>query len=540
MFLHTSLFFRQCMVTSGGLLTWAGAYLTQFFHTPLLGVTILCLLWTFLVFLLRKTFRLSRQWLLLTLVIVACLLLTVTDLGYWIFFLKLRGHLFVATLGTIVAISLAWVYQHIPRRYGLRTAFIMAATAIGYPLFGFYALWATALMSVLAWRNVGRCCIVDNLVAIVSVIGIPLAAYYLLYHQTNIVNIYWTALPVFCHIGERYFAYNIPYIALVASTFIIAIIFGKNQENTIRSFLRKAIQTGIMVLTTIAVMLFWYKDDNFHRELSMMRSIEEQNWQQVVKTANDIDGEPTRAIFLMRNLALQRLGRQGDELFSYPVGAKRPNAPFTVRMVDTVGRLLYLEFGLPNYSYRWCMENSVEYGWTVEKLKLMVRCSLLNNEMAAAQKYLSMLKKTDFQQDWVKKYAEYVHHPQLIADDPNMKAVMQLERPDNFLTADQGQLESFLLEHFATAPAVNPILQEQALIAAMLTKNVPLFWQQLQIYTQLHRNEQPLPKHYQEAASLFAHLQDTSQPPLDMNAAKDHPFTYYYDFYFNHYDFIER
>ena len=36
MFLHTSLFFRQCMVTSGGLLTWAGAYLTQFFHTPLI------------------------------------------------------------------------------------------------------------------------------------------------------------------------------------------------------------------------------------------------------------------------------------------------------------------------------------------------------------------------------------------------------------------------------------------------------------------------------------------------------------------------
>ena len=540
MFLHTSLFFRQCMVTSGGLLTWAGAYLTQFFHTPLIGVAILCLLWTFLVFLLGNTFRLPHRWMLLTLVVVACLLLTITDLGYWIFFLKLRGHLFVATLGTIVVISLAWVYRHIPRRYGLRTAFVIAATAIGYPLFGFYALWATALMGVLAWHTGGRCRIADSFAAIVSVIGIPLAAYYLLYHQTNIVNIYWTALPVFCHTGERYFAYNLPYIVLVVSTFAMSVGFGKKQENAIRPFLRKAILTAILVLTTVAVMLFWYKDDNFHRELSMMRSIEQQDWQQVVKTANDIDGEPTRAIFLMRNLALQRLGRQGDELFSYPVGAKRPNAPFTVRMVDTIGRLIYLEFGLPNYSYRWCMENSVEYGWTVEKLKLMVKCSLLNNEMMAAQKYLSMLKKTDFQHDWVKKYAEYVHHPQLIADDPDMKAVRLLERPDNFLTADQGQLESFLLEHFATAPAVNPILQEQALIAAMLTKNIPLFWQQLHIYTQLHSNGQHLPKHYQEAASLFAHLQDSSQPSLDMNAAKDHPLTYYYDFYFNHYDFIER
>lgn len=541
LFLHTSLFFKQCMVTSGGLLTWAGAYLTQFFHTPLLGVAILCLLWAFLIFLLGKTFRLPRQWMLLTLVPVACLLLTITDLGYWIFFLKLRGHLFVATLGTIVAISLAWAYLHIPRRYGLNAVFIVAATAVGYPFFGFYALWATALMGVLSWRGVNSCRIVDSLAAIAAIVVIPLVSYYLLYHQTNIVNIYWTALPVFCHTGERFFAYNIPYIVLVASTFAMAVTFGKKQESTIRPYWRKTIQTGIMVLTTIAVALFWYKDDNFHRELSMMKSIEEQDWQQVVKTANDISGEPTRAIFLMRNLALQRLGRQGDELFSYPVGARRPNAPFTVRMVDTVGRLLYLEFGLPNYSYRWCMENGVEYGWTVEKLKLMVRCSLLNNEMAAVQKYLSMLKKTDFQQDWVKKYSEYLHHPQLIADDLDMKAIRQLERPDNFLTADQGQLERFLLEHFATAPALNPVIQEQAMIAAMQTKNIPLFWQQFRIYTQTHRNEQRLPKHYQEAADLFAYLQnEASQTSFDVQAVKDRQRTYYYDFYFNRYDFIER
>ena len=31
LFLHTPLFFEQQMVRAGGLLTWAGCYLTQFF-----------------------------------------------------------------------------------------------------------------------------------------------------------------------------------------------------------------------------------------------------------------------------------------------------------------------------------------------------------------------------------------------------------------------------------------------------------------------------------------------------------------------------
>ena len=36
LFLHTPLFFEQQMVKAGGLLTWAGCYLTQFFYYPML------------------------------------------------------------------------------------------------------------------------------------------------------------------------------------------------------------------------------------------------------------------------------------------------------------------------------------------------------------------------------------------------------------------------------------------------------------------------------------------------------------------------
>ena len=89
LFLNTPLFFRQCMVVSGGLLSWAGAFLTQFFYHPAVGVCLLCLCWAVLVLLLMVTFRIPSRWAVVTLIPVTLLLLTDVTLGYWIFYLKL-------------------------------------------------------------------------------------------------------------------------------------------------------------------------------------------------------------------------------------------------------------------------------------------------------------------------------------------------------------------------------------------------------------------------------------------------------------------
>lgn len=442
LFLHTQLFFEQQMVRAGGLLTWAGCYLTQFCYYPMLGAGLLGLLWAFLLWLLQRMFRFKDIG--LGLIPIACLALTITTLGYWVFYLKLPGVVFDATLGTIVAVLMAGVYHLLPARFFVRTVFVPLSACIAYPLFGFYGLWGVALMALMAWRTEGSHRIIDSLLALFAIIAVPLICYHTLYHETNIVNIYWTALPVFSYSGHRFFGYYVPYIILVCSIAFLSRF--KTISSTKGNLAPHISYLAPRIIAILALAIFWYKDGNFHRELAMSRSIDRQDWNSVLRTAQ-VAKEPTRAICLMRNLALFRLGKSGDETNHYPNGSALPNAPFPVRMVHTFGKRLYLEYGIPNYCYRWCMEDGVEYGWTIERLKLMTLCSLINSEFVAAQHYINLLKKTDFHRSWARHYQDMLYRPSVIAGDPALKPILPLLRDDNFLTSDQSQLEHFLFEH---------------------------------------------------------------------------------------------
>ena len=562
LFLNTPLFFRQCMAASGGMLSWAGAFLTQFFFHPALGVCLLCLCWAVLMLLLMVTFRIPSRWAVVTLVPVVLLLLTDVTLGYWIFYLKLRGYFYVATLGTVCAVALTWCYRWLSAvSVQLSAAFVPLAVICGYPLLGFYALLAAVLMAVLSWRMTNRRAAgISTVLSLLSVLLVPQVYYAVVYHATHLANIYWTALPVFHVYKDYYPVYLLPYLLLVVALLLLAAFPLRSASQPARSWTRHLPYALFLLLAAVTVS-FWYKDGNFHRELRMSRAIDRQDWEGVLTIAGESDAEPTRAICLMRNLALFRLGRQGSEMYRYPNGSARPAAPFPVRIVQTEGKMLYLQYGLVNFCYRWCVEDGVEYGWNVYQLKYLVKCSLLNNELKAAQKFISILRKTWYHGGWCGQYEAYVRHLPLAADDPELGPVVpMLKGDDNYLTSDNGDLERFMLEHFASAESHSPIYQEQTLLAALQLKNIPLFWLRFYHYTEMHPAQQ-VPVHYQEAACLFGRLSDevdTSHMPFDpevvkrceafMAAALDRDGnlkataaqlydrfhdTYYYDYYFN-------
>ena len=549
LFLDTPIFFKEQMAVPGGLLSWVGTWLTQLFFYPWLGTLVLCASWLLLMWLVKKAFALPNEWTPLALVPVCLLLLTIVDMGYWVYLLKLPGHAFVGTLGTIAVVALLWAFRALPQRWGLRLVFIGVTAFVGYPLyplFGIYGIAATLLMGLYIWRFDQPFWqkITGSVLALAGAALVPLLCYHYAYHETNIANIYFAGLPLY-FLQEEYHAYYLPYYGL-ALFFVVMVLL---RLDGVKRFKRIATQAIVLGALAFAVFNYWYKDENFHHELRMQRCIEQNDWQGVVDEAALQKDEPTRAIVMMRNLALSRLGRQADEMYLYPNGSKRYEAPFNMRLMLCVGPMIYYHYGMINYSARLSTEMGVEFGWRVENLKLLAKCALLNKEEGRARKFLNLLKHTTFYGSWANS----------VREKDELNTVARMMHYDNFLSGDNGYVEQFLMKRLAESTSKDDALfQEQALLATLWTKDNKQFWYHFRDYLELHPNAR-IPRYIQEAAYLYGKLEGREmidQMPIDpmvkqsfenfMGAAqnynhmeadivregmKGYSDTYYYDYY---------
>ena len=579
LFLDTPLFLKQQMVTSGWLLTWLGSYFTEFFYYPWLGVLLLTLWWTALLLVIWRTFRIPVKWTAVLLVPLTAIIIMNVDLGYWVYYLKLRGHFFVAAMGTTVAVAAVWLFRLLPAKYYLRPIFMFVSTAVLYPLIGFYGLLATLLMGVLLWRLEIQSMthrVIGSAVAILSIAFWPLFYYNFVFCQTNVQNIWWTGLPLFI-VDKELPNYYIPYYILVASLIFMAFMYGRwergqktevrgkksgtsHQKSGIVSWL--CIQLALAVVAGFSIHHFWYKDHNFHKEFRMQKCIENLDWEGVLAEEVGDEEEPTRAIVMMRNLALFRLGRQGDEMFHYLDGSKLCDSPVPIRMMQVAGYSMYYNYGLANYCHRWCLEQGVEFGFRAEYLKYLMRCALVTGDAQEARKYVSILKHTRYHKAWAQKYERFIGQTNQMKAEAEFSPIFHLMTGGDVLSTDNMMAEKFIMERFLRSNSDDKLYKEMSLIAALWYKDIQLFWPRFFDYGRSHAG-QKMPIHYQEAAYLFGNLEhgvDISKMPFDEQVKRDYDgvmdlannatsesedemrpifytrfgHTYYYDYFFVH------
>ena len=570
LFLCSMLYLKEQIVVPGGLLTWLGTWFTQFLYYPWLGVLLLCAWWLLLMVIIKQAFRISDRWAILMLIPVAILLLTNMDMGYWIYILKLRGHFFVTTIGTTAVAALLWGFRCMqseianPRkRMWVGVVYIFLTCALGYPLMGIYGLAAALIMGIWSWRlSASRTgAIINSAVAILSVAAVPLFCYRYVYYQVNLSNVLWAELPLF-YLTEEYHTYYIPYYLLALFFVILAVTYHADRQaaKPMKKLYYMLCQAVVAILLVGSVYHFWMKDENFHHELTMQHRIANLDWMGVLEEAVTQQDEPTRAIVLMRNLALSRLGKQGDTMFLYKNGSKAYAAPFGMRLMMLAGQMIYYQYGMLNYCNRLCMEMGVEFGFRTEDYQLLVNCALLEGDKPLARKYINILKQTLFYSDWAEQAETLLGHPDLIAKDAEREPITHMLHYDNYLGGDEGYTERFLMMQLVSSINTDdPFFQEQTLLATLWTKDIKQFWYHFNDYVRLHPNG-PIPRYIQEAAYLYGKLgdrKDLDRMPFDTgikdtferfmtSAAKYdnqdvkiareglYPFygeTYYYDYY---------
>ncbi len=574
LWLPTGLYWKTLMQYPGGGVSWVGTFLTQFFYYPWLGTAILCSLWLIICLLAAWIYRLRGPWVWLTMLIPLALMACFVQTGYWLYYLKLQGHLFVPTVGVLFALLTLAVQRlldaSLPAKAQpwCRLSWMALVCIAGYPLFGAWALGATGLLvasptpplqaqgevntsesrgsQANIWKRyllpspLGEGLGVRLILAILLIAAVPQVYYQHFFEMTERSFLYVAALPSFRYSAETYTQYRIPYYAIIAA-FIILITLRASEglafAKKLKPWHRSVLALLLVALGIVGVSQVWYRDANFHKELAMNRAVEDLDWERVLTIARDGSSgvKPTRMMILYKNLALFRLGRAGDEMFTYPEGATPQNAPWKVRITQVGGKLIYYHYGKENFCYRWCMEDGVEFGWKAETLKFMARTSMLNHEWAAARKYLDLLKKTTFHRQWAERYERFLNTPDAfdldkleasakagkpLLDEQGMKEfapiLHMMTYPDR-LDGDNTLVEMYLLQTFAKGNGDDPLFQEMTLICALIMKDIDLFWPRFMKFATMNP-ERHMPRYYQEAAYLYGHLEnkvDISRMPFD-------------------------
>ena len=540
LFLYTPLFWQQQMALPGGLLTWLGSYFTQYFYHPWLGAALLCGWCGVLMALVYKAFALKPHWAPVLLIPLALVLLMDFTMGYWIYYLKLWGWPFVGVIGFSLALALVWLFRLLPKQPWVHVACLLLTAVVTYPLMGFYGLLAVLLMAVISWRLEGARLslrVVDSVTAAVLLVFIPLLYIRYAYSQVPASDAWRQALPLFSKGPETFDAYYWPY-TLMCLLLVVLILSGEWREvrgERIPSSRKSA--TGVISLhsplstlhsplTSLLLLAavgygcwhYWYQDANFHDEIRMSNCIGQADWEGVLDVARDAEN-PTRQMVMCKHLAFFKLGRAGNEMYAFRDGDNLPDSPFRFPIVETIGRQLYLHYGLPNFCHRWCMEEGVETGFRLDHLKDLLRCAVLCGEEVVARQYIDILRQTRYYGAWAEHYEPLLGDSAALARDPELGPITHLTGYPNVLASDKSQLEAFLTTILSARQTTDPVCADLTLMFALQSKDIRLFWRALNQYATLHPDE-VMPRHYQEAAYLYGQLDrqvDTSQMPFDQD-----------------------
>lgn len=445
LWLPTKVYFDERMLVPGGLMAYIACFLTQFFYYPMLGSLIYVALLLVVQWLTMKTFRIPARHALLALIPGVLIVCCSMEVGYWIFQIKTQGYFYSMLVGFLFTLTVIRLYQ--VAKGWWRYLVIMAIAAVGYPLFGFYALLALVGVAIFALREGREGRGVVSLLCIAGIVATPIL-YYSVYEQTRFVDMFTVGMPAF-EFSERDLFTWIPYILLYLFPLVMLLFPMKQGGEAVakKPFMLEGL--GVTAIIVILGLVFWYRDPNFRAEIKMNHAMERLEWRKALDIAKAQKQTPTRLIVLNKNLALLKLGKAGDEMFHYLDGGEAPKSPLQIRLMQVGGKMLYYHYARMNFCYRWCLEDAVEYGWKVDYLKYMVRTSLISGEPALAQKYINTLKKTLFYRGWAEKYEKMVENPALIAKDREMASILPLYQYEDQLDGDNSLVEIYLLNYFA-------------------------------------------------------------------------------------------
>lgn len=503
----------------GGLVFYVASLMQSCFYHPWLGAILFIGVLVALAYAVRWAYRIDTDRFGWSWLPSLFLLLNYSQMGYFIYLLKMPAVAFTLPVGVLIAVCIVGFMGRM-RKMGTMglvesdkkrkvfgfvgiIATVTLLSTVGYWLMGVYAELALALFAVimlcdnqlsLPWK-------VSSLILSLLVVVVPQALYGMGCILTLRQSIYTIGIPDFRFPIE--WKWLLP--CVLAFVTLIVLAFMPRRESGKLSWL---LSLALYLVMGVYVWLFTNRDTNLRAIVEMKQVIEDNDYQQVLDIASANSQEPTRLQVMFTRLALLRMGLLADGAFQYPDGEARYDCPRDEQFLQFIGgRMIYYHFGMPNNAYRWGMEGMVEYGLRPEYVRWMYRCAMLNGEKLLAEKYANLLRHTWFYQP-------------VTPSEEEMNEVLGLMGYENSLDYDQGVVEGFVLNTFSPLKEGTKVIQELSLICNMIRKEGDAFWPHFSQWWESisgEEQDQTLPLHFQEAVLLFGQMYqvDIEGLPID-------------------------
>ncbi len=541
LFVSMPAYYNEFATVPGGPLSWCGAFLTQFMYYPALGTLIFTALLVGIQIVGARTFRLKGWWAPLAAVPPALVLLTFVSYGYDIFTLKPIGYAMALPLGVLVALCCAWASAAL-RHWCWRATLIIFVVGIGYTYLGFFALLAGALCALNGKLKMENGKLEDGngeleqknnfqfsifhfplllALAALAIWLVPQLWYKYIGGNLMPSQMYVSGLP-------RLFAAETDLRMCYASVFIsllLLAILSPWCQGTPKGWL-KWCASGLCAASLAAVLVFRCSDRNLMLTLDLDRAIWEKDWAGASSLALSHEGPLTRLNTDLAYVAMLRQGTAGSQMFAVNNGWAEYKSKRTPMALQPAGAaLISYHLGLTNYAYRWGTEYMIEQGLSVERMKLLAKCALLNGETALAEKYLDIIYNTTFHRPWAAKYKRYISHPMEMMQDAELRDIMMIMPADNEFINDGGKFESYVWPALASAKPGNPQSVELGMQAALISWDLDAFMAKLPYYRQ--SSPGPMPRYYQEAALLWSKMAG-QQCPVAIDPAVDQRYNQFF------------
>ena len=481
-FIFGTPFFDKLMQKPFGLMQYAGAWLTLFFHKPAIGASILAAIWVLIFYVGTKAFRLQGNAAgasALMLLPVACLLTSVVDLGYWIYISTIRGYWFSQSVGYLVMLLLLWAARQTPRKWHL--VWYVLGFCI-YPILGWFALLfilCLILTEKPSWQEI---------LGVVLLIFTASIWHTQFYSNLNFDDVMLAGLPRFMTPSDHTPHLSYPFWALGVISVLISLCSGYLAKA------QAAVKVFVPVVCAAAGIFFtWsqmYHDQNYIDEMRMVRYAEDDNWKEVLQIAEG-NKKPTTTIVFLKNVALMNEGGLLDRSFKignigYPL--HNPDSVHS-SFLDVASPLVYYNYGMINEGIRLNYENAIQSGFCPFFLKVLARCAKAKGDKELEERYTTLLNHLPFYGDWQPApVSETVKSLQNCFPDE----ITGVENSDSYI------VNVISLWYNSDSKAAS----EQALLYAMMRSDSRRFWSALRNFVKLHMNES-FPVHAQEAYILY-------------------------------------